>query len=285
MKKMIIALYGWYLNVLAITFPAKAGRIGFLLFCRPFRQTINEKQNRFFNSSEKFTIEFEDERVQGYRWGMGEKKVLFLHGWQSHTYRWKSYIEALPADEYTVYSLDAPGHGLSSGNFLTVPVYSNLIDQFIREHGPFHAVVGHSLGGFSVLYTLYKFPLLEIDRLILLAPPGEATEFVSVFKNTLGLSNRAVKHVIDHFRHQYAVGPEYFSTKRLAHSLNVKGLIIHDEEDAEAPHEYSIRLNQIWPKSQLISTKGLGHNLRSETIVEHVVNFIAEHREAPVLRD
>jgi pimeloyl-ACP methyl ester carboxylesterase len=282
MKNLIIRLYGLYLNTLAWVFPSKAAQTGFLLFCKPFRVPITEKQKQFFNSSDKSIIEHEGEKIQVYRWGKGERKVLFLHGWQSHTYRWKPYIDAVRGEEYTIYSLDAPGHGLSSGNFLSVPVYSALIENFIRDNGPFHTVVGHSLGGFSLLHTFHKFPLLQINQLVLLAPPGEASDFISVFQKTLGLNSRALELVLDHFASRYDVTPDYFSTSRFIKSVNVKGLIIHDEEDDEAPYRYSIPLHKAWERSRLVTTKGFGHNLRSASVVKEVVDFITESDETNI---
>lgn len=276
MKNILVKMLGVYLDALAFISPAAAARKGFLLFCRPFRLPITQKQQTFFNSADKFRINHEGYAIQGYRWGKGPKKILFLHGWQSHTYRWKAYIDALPKDAYSVYSLDAPGHGLSSGNFLTVPLYSSLIETFIKEHGDIHTVVGHSLGGFSLLYTFYRLPSLSVNRIILLAPPGEAGDFISVFQKTLGISNRTKQLVTDHFASRYKVTPEFFSAQKFAINLNIEGLIIHDEDDAEAPYHYSTLLQQVWRKSKLVTTKGFGHNLRSASVVKVVVEFIEE---------
>ena len=283
MKTLLVKLIGLYLNTLAVVSPAVAARKGFLLFCRPFRLPITQKQREFFNSADKFSLELDGHQVQGYKWGRGPKSILFLHGWQSHTYRWKSYIEALSKDEYTIYALDAPGHGLSSGNFLSVPLYSSLIEDFIKRNDGVHSVVAHSLGGFSLLYTFYRFPLLPVNNIVLMAPPGEAKDFISVFKNTLGISKRAVSLVIDHFVSRYDVSLEYFSTARFAPSVNVKGLIIHDEEDPEAPYHYSIPLQKTWEKSRLVTTKGFGHNLRSSAVVKEVVEYIQESVSQPAL--
>lgn len=281
MKTLLIKMTGLYLNILAIVSPTAAARKGFLLFCRPFRLPINQKQKEFFNSADKFTLETDGYRVQGYRWGRGPVKILFLHGWQSHTYRWKAYIEALPKDDYTIFSLDAPGHGLSSGNFLSVPLYSLLIENFIKENNGVHTVVAHSLGGFSLLYTFHRLPLLPVNNIVLMAPPGEAKDFISVFQSTLGINKRTTQLVINHFAGRYDVSPEYFSTIRFASSVNVKGLIIHDEEDPEAPYQYSIPLQQVWNKARLVTTKGFGHNLRSSTVVKEVVDYI-EQSVSPV---
>jgi pimeloyl-ACP methyl ester carboxylesterase len=264
------------MNILAHLAPSKAAEKGFLLFCKPFRGPLTQKQKQFFNTADKFLINHEDEKIQGYRWGKGEKKILFLHGWQSHTYRWKTYIEGLQGSAYTIYSLDAPGHGLSTGNFLSVPLYSALIENFIRDNGPIHTVVGHSLGGFSLLYTIHKYPLLQVGQVVLLAPPGEASDFISVFQKTLHLNSRALDLILDRFASRYEVGPDYFSTSRFVKSINVRGLIIHDEEDTEAPYRYSVPLHKAWERSRLITTKGFGHNLRSATVVKDVVDFITE---------
>jgi pimeloyl-ACP methyl ester carboxylesterase len=277
-------MLGAYLDILAIVSPSQAAQKGFLLFCRPFRTPANEKQRTFFNSGDMFRISHQGHQVQGYRWGNGPKKILFLHGWQSHTYRWKAYIEALAKDEYTIYSLDAPGHGLSSGDFLSVPLYSSLIADFIREHGEIHTAVGHSLGGFSLLYTFYRRPALPVDRIILLAPPGEADDFISAFKKTLGLSDRTVRLVVNHFADRYQVTPGFFSSRRFVENLKVKGLIIHDEDDGEAPYHYSIPLQQAWQQSRLVTTKGYGHNLKSASVVKQVVDFIGEPLHHPALQ-
>lgn len=276
MKSLAVRILGTYLDAISYLAPSEAARQGFLLFCRPMRLPLTDKQLAFFNGSEKFRFDHEGFDVQGYRWGTGRKKILFLHGWQSHTYRWKPYIEALSKEEYTIYSLDAPGHGLSSGNFLSVPLYSSLIADFIRSQGEIHTVVAHSVGGFSALYSLYRQRDLPVDRLILLAPPGEAKDFIASFKQTLNVSERTVSLLIQHFAQCYQVTPDFFSAQKFAQHIDVKGLIIHDEDDIDAPYHYSLPLHKAWKGSRLITTKGFGHNLKSPSVIKQVVDFIHE---------
>ena len=283
MRKLLFRMMGLYLDALAVVSPSVAARKGFLLFCRPLHVSPKEKHLAFLSTGEKFQLRIKGSDVHGFRWGNGPKKVLFLHGWQSHSYQWKAYIEALLKDEFTVYSLDAPGHGLSPGNFLSVPLYSEVIETFIRQQGKMHAVVGHSLGGFSLLYTFYRIPDLPVERTVLLAPPGEARDFISVFQKTLGLSTRTLQLVIKHFAKTYNVTPDFFSARKFAHGLQAKGLIIHDEDDLEAPYAYAPTLHQHWQRSRLMTTKGFGHNLRSAVVVKAVVNFIQEPTHIPVV--
>jgi hypothetical protein len=98
----------------------------------------------------------------------------------------------------------------------------------------------------------------------------------------LQLSSRTMRHVIDHFVSTYEVGPDYFSTRKFAGSVGVSGLIIHDEGDLEVPYQYAQVIHQAWKRSKLITTKGLGHNLKSVSVVNEVLAFISEHTQQPV---
>jgi pimeloyl-ACP methyl ester carboxylesterase len=274
MKKLLIRSIGQYLNLLALVTPATAADRAFALFCRPFRSKINPKQLAFFNSAETVTVDADGYPVRVHTWGNGSKNVLFLHGWQSHSYRWKAYIDSLPKDEYTITAIDAPGHGLSEGNFLTVPVYSNVIQEMIHRLGNVDAIVSHSLGSFTLLYTIHKFPLLPVGKLIVMGTPGEAEDFVHVFRTTLGVSDRVIRLIENKFVELYDVKPEYFSLSRFAPALTQHGLIIHDKEDSEAPFTHATTLHKVWKKSQFIATEKLGHNLKSPDIVRLVTSYI-----------
>src|SRR5688572_16030835 len=102
MKALIPRTIGAGLNTLAYVAPGKAAQLGFELFCRPLRVPITKKQQGFFDTAVKETFQSNGFDIQTYRWGTGAKKILLLHGWQSHTYRWKLYIEAL-SKNFTVY--------------------------------------------------------------------------------------------------------------------------------------------------------------------------------------
>lgn len=265
---------GLYLNLLAVIAPRMAARKGFALFCYPFRIPMKTYHKAFLDSAEKYTFDHNGTSIQVYKWGNGKRNILFLHGWQSHSFRWKNYIEALPKDEFTVYALDAPGHGFSDGNFLTVPFYSEVIEKFIRSVNEIDTVVGHSLGAFTTLYTFHRLPLLPVQKLVFMGTPGEAMEFIEFYKQTLRLSDRCIALILDHFKDVIEHPIEFFSISNFASSLNRPGLLIHDEEDAEALSKHSKKIHELWPKSRLILTRGLGHNLRSASVVNHVTSFV-----------
>jgi len=275
MKKLLTKTIGASLNTLAHIAPKKTARLGFELFCRPVRLQINPTQKAFFSTAKQEVITFNGNDIQTYRWGNGEKKILMLHGWQSHTYRWKPYIEVLK-NEYSVHAIDAPGHGLSGGKLLNVPLYSDVIEEHLSRIGAVDAVITHSLGAFSALYTAFRNPDLPVNKIVTLASPGEAQEFFEFFKNTLNLSNKTTKLVREHFQEIFQKTPDYFSAPAFASTVKIPGLIIHDEDDPETPFYHAERIHKAWKNSRLIKTKGFGHNLRSTDVVNHVVKFVKE---------
>jgi pimeloyl-ACP methyl ester carboxylesterase len=263
---------------MAMVSPKSAAKKGLEIFCRPVRPTLSAKQKEFLTSGMDVALEHNGTTIQTYKWGTGPAKVLLLHGWQSHTYRWKRFIESFDKDHYTIHALDAPGHGLSGGNQLSVPLYGEVISKYVDQLGDVQATVCHSLGGFSALYTFYKMKDVS-PMLILLAPPGEANEFFAFYKNALGLSSRTQKLIVDRFQEVFGHAPDYFSAPYFATSVKANGLIIHDEEDKETSVDHAKRIKASWKNAQLQITKGFGHNLKSDDVVNAVVEFIASSKQ------
>jgi pimeloyl-ACP methyl ester carboxylesterase len=274
MKELISKLIGLGLNMLALIAPQKAARMGFELFCHPFRSKITDKHKEFLHAANLFQFQHKGETIQGYSWGKGEHSILLLHGWQSHTFRWKNYVQAFDHTQYTVYAFDAPGHGLSSGKFMTVPFYSEVVETFLTDRGKVNTVLSHSIGGFTSIYTFHRLPHLSPDKLIVMAPPGEAQDFFDFYTEQLNLSKRTVQLIVDYFEEQINQAPSYFSAHKFAATLQSKGLLIHDEGDDETSVENSKRIHAAWKNSALIVTQGYGHNLKSPRVIEHVVNFV-----------
>lgn len=276
MTKLIPFVLGRYLNLLALVSPKRAGKTGFKIFCYPARSAFRPHHKEFLSTAKTTSFTHNNVRINVYQWGSGKKKLLFLHGWQSHSFRWKNYIESFSHDEYTLYALDAPGHGLSAGNFLTVPLYSEVIEKFLLQFQNIDTIISHSVGAFSTLYTLYRLPLIPVNKLVLMASPGEASDFIAFYTLTLKLSSKSVTQIKTHFENVIEQPVEFFSASKFAQNIKIPGLIIHDEEDYEASYHHSVSIHKAWPKSKLVLTKGLGHNLKSPLTIKEVINFVED---------
>jgi pimeloyl-ACP methyl ester carboxylesterase len=268
-------LLGIFLNVLHYISPSAGGKLGFRFFCSPARKKINKTQFEFLHSAKESKILFHGKKIHLYQWGNGPKKILFIHGWQSSTIRWKAYIEALSQDEeYTLMAYDAPAHGQSEGKRFTVTENASLMNRLLNDFGDFHAVIAHSIGSFSFFYAKAKYLLPPIEKLIILAPPAYLTEFIGFYKNALKLKPSTVNSITEEFQIRVKEDLHAVSIPFLVKDLTIPGLIIHDTKDDLTDYSNARLLHQHWPISELVTTNGLGHRLRSHDVINAVTDYV-----------
>lgn len=273
-KKIMQKSMGFYFNFLSFVNPKKLKKDGFELFCNPFARKVKPHQLEFLQNGMSDVLELEGYKIQTYKWGSGSKKILLVHGWASHSFRWKNYIEHLTKNDFTVYALDAPAHGLSSGKSIHVVLYAKVINAFLELNSDITSIVSHSIGGFATTYFLDQYKEHTIEKVVIMGAPGEASDFFDFYKETLGLTTKSLNLIIDEFYTQLGKLPSYFSSAKLAESILVPALIIHDKNDMATNYQYSIRLNKHWKNSELILTEGLGHDLKSKELVKQVTEFV-----------
>jgi pimeloyl-ACP methyl ester carboxylesterase len=274
MKKFIIKATGIYLNILCAISKKTGGEKGFFIFCNPFRTSLKPYQQSFLQTGIYDVIPFEEYTLQTYKWGNGSKHVLLAHGWASHSFRWKAYIEYLITQDYTVYAFDAPGHGLSGGKYLHLLKYSNAIEAVLNSFTTIDKIIGHSFGCFATLYLMFNNKNIKINKLALMATPGEAVDFFSFYKGTLQLNSTAMNCIISEFVQRLGHPPAYFSIPSFVKDNKAACLIVHDENDKETPYRNAVALHKAYAGSKLITTKNLGHGLKSDDVMKEVVEFI-----------
>jgi pimeloyl-ACP methyl ester carboxylesterase len=274
MHPLVLKTVGFGLNALTKIAPQAAGKKGFELFCRPLRGKLKAHHLEFFSSARQFSIDHNGTHIQCYQWGNGSKTILFLHGWQSHSFRWKAYIEAFVQEGYTVYAFDAPGHGLSGGSQLNLPLYSRLLQDFLYRQAGIDYIIAHSFGGYAGIYALYCTPELPIKKIVLMGTPGKVTDFIDVYNETLGLNDKTLQTIREHFIASVGHTPEYFDAPELVRSFCKPVLIVHDTEDTDTPYAHAAAMYANWHNAQLLTTSGLGHNLKSPEIMRQVMEFI-----------
>ncbi len=274
MKKLIEKTIGLYFNCLAYVSPRLLSKQGFNLFCNPMSQALKPYQSTFLKTGLDEVLNYENIKIQTYKWGNGRKKVLLIHGWASHSFRWKATIEHLIENDFTVYAFDAPAHGLSTGKMLNLVLYSKIIDLFIQKNTEIDNVISHSIGGFALVYYMYQQKENKIRKIVIMGAPGEAEDFFIFYKKSLGLNNNTLKLIKNEFIRIIGKEISYFSAPQFAKSIQTQGLIIHDKEDKDTSYENAIKLNKSWENSQLHITNGLGHSLKSKILLGDIVKFI-----------
>ena len=279
LKNIALKTVGQYLNLYAHIRPRQAAAMGLNLFCRPFAKKLKLHQKQYLKEAKFSKLEFAQTKIQTYKWGNGPKSVLLVHGWASHSYRWRTYIDALVKLNYTVYAFDAPGHGLSHGHYLTLPKYSAVIEQFTSQIGGIDAIIGHSFGGYAILYWLYAFKPSTNAKAVIMAAPGEVSDFMDQGMKQLNLSLKMQHHLHLEFKHRAGKTPEDFSSSLLAMDLIQPALIVHDRNDQDTQYQYSEKLHRAWQGSKLMLTNGLGHSLKSNEVLQTILAFLASNAD------
>jgi pimeloyl-ACP methyl ester carboxylesterase len=276
MHPFIMRSAGWGLNTLAALSPAAAGKKGFELFCRPFRGKLKAHHLQFLQSARQFTVPLNNEWVQCYQWGDGDKTVLLLHGWQSHSFRWRAYVDLLVQHGYTVYALDAPGHGLSKGNQLNLLLYSQLVTEFLYRHARIDHLIAHSFGGYASIYALHQTPGLPVQKMVLMGTPCSVADFMNMYEQMLGLKPKTKEAILQYFVDRIGHLPEHFEAANLVQTFTKPVLFVHDTEDADAPYHQVAAMHKLWHNATLLTTDGLGHELKSTELAHQVLAYLEE---------
>ncbi len=276
--KILTRFFGFYFNILSLVAPSRSAKQAFYLFCIPFKAKLKPHQQDFLNTADTFKLKVDKKNVQYYSWGKGQEKILFTHGWQSNSYRWKTLIEQFDKTKYTLIAFDAPGHGNSESKIGNIPLFEKSIESLIKHIGDIDHFVGHSIGSFACASFAFhsQYPMKSFTSL---ATPFDAHEFFYQFNNQLKTSKRLQKHMKVYFEKYTGYPVEHYSLETFSTILNPdRTLIIHDKQDKSTSPKSSQRLFELLKTKnsnvELTLTEGLRHNLRGKKIVDAVEAFV-----------
>ena len=208
-----------------------------------------------------------------HRWGTGKKTILFLHGWMSNSQRWQLYVERIDLEAYSVYALDAPGHGMAKGKKLNIEMYRKAVVETMLRTGEVETLVCHSLAGLVASYSYLVNQDVPIQKYVIMGAPSGMDAIFTYFERLLGLSKAAMTnldrevHAILKIRHQNITMANFFST------VKSPLLVIHDTTDTITPFK---PIKEALLKNTTIETlitSGLKHDLKSEEVYRSVVSF------------
>ena len=271
--KLVPKLYGIYFNLLLLFSKKKAVLKVFNVFCTVRKGKIKPSQKNFIDPAKDKIHTVCEHQIQAYHWKGTKETVLLIHGWESNTHRWHKLIEKLQKADYNIIAFDAPAHGYSSGDFLYVPLYADILEHMIQYYKPQH-LVGHSLGGMTVMYHQYYHPDSNIKKIVTIGSPAEFHEIMTNYQQMLGFSDRLRNLLDDYILKRFGFRIHELSTPSYAKSNTKKGLLFHDRLDKIAAYHSSERVHAAWKWSQLISTEGLWHSMHQDEVNEQLITFL-----------
>ena len=273
LQKILPKAVGFLYNITSYFGPGLAAQWAFSSFCRVRDRGLRPKQEAFLGSAKDKTRNIADHTIREYHWEGKGDTVLLVHGWTSNAARWRNLIRLLLEEDYNVIAFDAPGHGNSSGKFLNVPLYATCLEALIEIHQPIH-LIGHSVGGMTVLYNEYKNPSEVVQKIVTTAAPSEFYEIMDEYQALLGLNIRVVRALDELILKKFGFRIREFSTSRFVATNDKKGLLIHDKLDSVTPYHASQKVHNVWKGSRLISTSGNGHSLHQVEVNKAIIEFL-----------
>lgn len=262
-------------RILAPLAPKKAGARARRLFLTPPQHGFRRAELDALEEAVLFTVSMPTGRVVGWRWGRpDDPAVVLMHGWGGRAAQLRSYVAPLLARGYSVVAFDAPGHGMTGGRESSIVHMAAAFEAVLRQTGPVHAVIGHSVGGAVSAYVLSRGA--QVGKAVLLAPPASLTEYSHRFARLLRLPEAVRALMQAQIERRFGIRWSDFEVEATAPKLAQPALIVHDIDDRDNPFRDGERYARHWPGARLVATHGLGHHgaLRDSAVINEVVGFI-----------
>jgi len=276
MKKLIPKAIGLFINTSAAVAPSWSTEYSFDLLCKVKRVGVSEKGKEFFTNGEQFIQENGVYNTVLHRWGTGDKKLFFLHGWMSNSQRWLPYVEAIDLTEYTVYALDAPGHGLSEGNKLTLEAFRQGVEMALARIGPIDTMVCHSFGSLAAAYSFLVDPSIPVKKYVIMGAPSGLDAIFVFFESILGLSERAIRLLNDKVDSILKMPSEEITIAHFFQKVAQPLLVVHERTDSITPFDPVRVASEENANVKTFFTEGQDHNLKGPETVNRIIEFIKD---------
>ena len=277
-KRLVLKYARTKFKLLSSISKRKAAEKAFELFCTPQFRTKKKDLPAVFKKSDKIEFRFEENMVRGYRWNYpSEKKVLILHGFESSVLNFENYVEPLIKKGYEVLAFDAPAHGASTGEKITVVSYKSLVKYIWQNYGPLQSFITHSFGGLTLCLALEEIPHSESTKIVLIAPAVETKTAIDNFFQLLRLDNGVRIEFENIIEEQGGRPPEWYSVSRAAPNLKGRVLFLQDKDDNLTPlSDVKPIMDKNYPNFQFVISEGLGHRkiYRSDQSFKRIMEFL-----------
>ncbi len=280
-KPLALLLLRFLYRVLAVGLPPLAQKLAAILFTTPKRHKPPQAEKELLKTGVRGELTLGQGKIVYWRFGSSEHPLIVTsHGWSGRGGQFREFVPELLRSGFQVILFDHLGHGESSGKRSSVAAYADgilALQKFLESQDQkIEAFITHSVGGPSVLLILKRG--LDLNKIVVIAPPDSLINYSKHFAKLLGMTENARLRMQQHFEKLLNFHWAEMELPYSVQNLNVKALFIHDEDDWDVALESSMAYVKAWPGSELLQTRGLGHNriLKDKNVVEKTVLFLKQ---------
>jgi len=187
----------------------------------------------------------------------GAPQALLVHGWGGDAQQMLALAQALHADGIEPLLVDLPAHGHAGGWRSNLVQWTRALFALSSRHGPWQAVIGHSLGARALAHALARG--LPAERAVLIAAAPPPRQFLGWFAAAVGLGDGLAERMATRIEDREGVAMQRFEPEWIGARLRQPTLLVHDGGDRTAPLAGSQALARALPAGRLFVTEGLGH--------------------------
>ncbi len=211
--------------VIARVLPGTAARWLAQRMTTPRRSFVLADADPVMAAGRSFRVPHAGGWLKGWQWGTGPT-VLLLHGWNGYAAQLKDFIDPMVGAGHRVVAFDAPAHGDSDGTDTDLVDYGAAILAVAGTVGPVHGIIAHSFGASAAAFAVRTG--LDVDRLVLLAPPRDIAFYARAMRHALGLPERIDRPVQARLERRLGLSWEDLRLDRLLDGVAARVLIVHD---------------------------------------------------------
>lgn len=253
------------------------------LIFKPRRKALRPPHFALIEQAEKSTVPVRLDTIGQtkvnltlYKWGKSDRKILLVHGWQSHALDFYKLIPQLVRKGYEVIAFDAPGHGKSEGKQSNVIAYKQAIHQVILRVGEPYAVIGHSFGGFASAFTLSEYPL-RVRKFVMIANPVVGKHMFEHICEELDVPGKVRNMLYERIRGHFSRPIEDFDLNILKYPIKADEiLLIYDQSDEMVSYldiDHFLRSN---PRVKSRKYDGIGHFkiVKNQEVMDQIIGYV-----------
>lgn len=212
--------------------------------------------------------------IQVYVYGYSKIKVLLVHGWAGRGTQLFQVADKILENKMMVISFDGPAHGLSSGKRTNLLEFMSSIREIDKKYGPFHAAIGHSYGGMSLINAVAQG--LKLEKLVTIGADNSIPQIFQYFVKKMELKVVIADKLEKMFEKKHHFKLDSFSSEHNAPKVDIPTLVVHDSDDIYVNVSSAIAIRQNLKHGQLLITNGLGHHkiFKDKFVIQRIINFI-----------
>lgn len=272
----------WTLPKMEILAPQRARTWSSKLFFSTIPYPYSENELRFLESATKEPFIYKDKKVQTYEWGKKDGPViLLLHGWSGKTAQFRALVPELIKKGYRVIGMDYPGHGKSEGKRTDLVEIADAHELLFKMKtiSVVDTFLCHSFGGQVSMNIVERIGLLP-DKYVFLGSPWVADYIIESFAETINAQfETASAGIRGYIFKKFGKEFDEFTNIHIFDRIPKRPmLIIHDEDDTDAPVKHAYAMKEKTDHPEFVITKKLGHHkiLWEADIVKKVIDYIGQ---------